>query len=128
VLRQVFAAVLVAAAIIAALVVITRMMTAAVFGMTPSMPPPASYLVINVLASMVAAGLGGYVCMRRAPAGRVLFAAALLVALFMVAGYFASKAAATPSQPLWFQALATLLGVSGLFCGFVIGASRRAKA
>jgi hypothetical protein len=127
VIRQLFSAVLLGAAIIAVLVIVTRLVTVMVFGVTSSAPPPSSYLVINILASMVAAGLGGYLCARRAPEGRVTIASFILVALFLGAGVWVSRAAATPYQPLWFQALATLLGVSGLFCGLVIGTSQRAR-
>jgi len=127
VIRQLFSAVLLAAVVIAVLVIVTRMVTVMVFGVTLSAPPPASYLVVNILASMVAAGLGGYLCARRAPEGRVTIASILLVVLFLGAGLWVSHAAATPYQPLWFQALATLLGLSGLFCGLVIGTSQRAQ-
>jgi cellobiose-specific phosphotransferase system component IIC len=93
----------------------------------PAGPPRAGHLTLNIMTGMIAAGIGGYLCARRAPEGRVTIAAALLLVLFLVVGMLSGRTAATPIQPLWYQSLMTLLGASGLLTGAVIGASRRAQ-
>jgi hypothetical protein len=89
--------------------------------------PPAAFLLINVLSTMIAAGFGGLLCTRRAPEGRVALSAGLLFVIFLAAGVLAGRALATPSQPLWFQATVMLLGASGLLVGLAIGAASRKK-
>jgi len=121
------AAVLLGLIVIVAIVSVTRFVTMSAFGLTPSAIAPPAFLVINVLVTMVAAGFGGYLCVRRAPRDRAALSAAILFVLFLGAGVVAGKAMATPTQPLWFQAMVTLLGASGLLSGLVIGASARAK-
>jgi hypothetical protein len=89
--------------------------------------PPAGFLVINVLSTMIAAGVGGFLCTRRAPEGRVAISAGLLFVIFLAAGVFVGRALATPMQPLWFQATVMLLGASGLLVGLTMGAASRKR-
>src|SRR5262245_12792199 len=120
-------ALILACIVIGVLVAGVRVATARIFGVTASSALPPAFLMINVLATMLAAGLGGYVCTRRAPEGRVAISAGLLFVIFLLAGVFIGKALATPLQPLWFQATVTLLGASGLLIGLVVGAASRAR-
>ena len=89
--------------------------------------PPAGFLFINVLSTMIAAGLGGFLCTRRAPEGRVAISAGLLFVIFLAAGVVVGRALSTPAQPLWFQATVMLLGASGLLVGLAVGAASRKK-
>src|SRR6478672_6749400 len=122
------AAVILACIVIGVLVGGVRFATASMFGVTTASALPPAFLMINVLATMIAAGLGGYLCTRRAPEGRVAISAGLLFVIFLLAGVFIGKALATPLQPLWFQATVTLLGASGLLIGLAVGAAARARA
>jgi len=124
-LAQLVAAVAVSLVLIVLLVGLVRFATA--LGSDPGAPPRAGAMTINILAGMIAAGLGGYFCARRAPEGRVTIAAGLLFGLFLIVGLLVGRATATPAQPLWYQSLTTLLGASGLLTGVVIGTSRRAR-
>jgi hypothetical protein len=75
---------------------------------------------------MVAAALGGYFGARLAPAGRVTITVGLLLAVFLAIGVLSGRAAATPTQPLWYQAVVTLLGAGALLSGVVIQRSQEA--
>src|SRR5262245_43961220 len=121
------AAVLLRLLVIVAIVSATRFVTMSACDLRPSAVAPPAFLVITVLVTMLAAGFGGYLCVRRAPKDRAAMSAGLLFILFLGAGVVAGKALQTPTQPLWFQAMVTLLGASGLLSGLVIGASARAK-
>jgi hypothetical protein len=100
-------------------------LSAAIGGGSASVPPP-HFVISNLLWSTVAAGIGGWICARMAPAGRVLIAVSLLFFLVLAVGAVLGRAAATPTQPLWYQALLTLLGASGVLMGAVIERSQAA--
>lgn len=117
---RIFLAVVVAYLVMAALVVAGTMATTAAFGVTMTSTPPARYLLTNMVLSMVAAGVGGYLAARLAPAGRVALAAGLLLIVFLAIGVLSGRANATATQPLWYQAVVTLLGASGLLSGVVV--------
>lgn len=117
---RVLAPVLVAYAVVAVLGIAGYAATAAAFGVTTASAPPARYLLINVLIGMAAAGVGGYLGARLAPAGRVTVTVGLLLAVFLVIGVLSGRANASPAQPLWYQAVVTLLGACGLMSGAVV--------
>jgi hypothetical protein len=120
-------AVLVGYLVVVILVMAATATTTAAFGVTMTSVPPPRYLVTNVLAGMVAAAVGGFVCARLAPAGRVTITVGLLFAVFLILGVVSGRAAASTTQPLWYQAVVTLLGASGLLIGVVIERSQEAE-
>jgi hypothetical protein len=113
-------AVVVSYLVLAALVIAGKTASMAAFGLTMTSTPPARYLLVNMLIGMVAAGVGGYLAARLAPAGRAAMTAGVFLLVFLVVGVLSGRASASATEPLWYQAVVTLLGASGLLCGVVI--------
>jgi hypothetical protein len=126
-LLRVASAVLVAYAAVGVLGIAGHAATAAAFDATTLSAPPAQYLLINVLIGMAAAGVGGYLGARLAPAGRVTITVGLLLVVFLVIGVLSGRAEASPAQPLWYQAVVTLLGACGLMSGAVVQRAQEAE-
>lgn len=116
--------VLVTCAGIALADIFANMASAAAFHVTPGGDPPMGYLLSDLLAGFVAAGLGGYVCVRFAPLGRATITVAALLVVFVVFNVVVGRASATAGQPRWYVALAAMLGAIGL----LIGAASRLAA
>lgn len=125
-IARVLLAVVVAYLVIVALVAIGSVVSMAVFDVSMTSTPPPRYLLAGIVCSMAAAAVGGYVCARLAPAGRVTVTVGLLCAVFLIAGVWAGRANASAAQPLWYQAVVTLLGACGLLSGVVIQRSLEA--
>jgi len=106
-----------AAAAIALLVVVGDVALRTIFGLTETSAPPPAYLLLKSVISVIAATLGGFICARIAPAGRVFVSVAVLVVLFLAAGAMVGRAMASPLEPLWFQAIVVMLGASGVPIG-----------
>jgi hypothetical protein len=114
--------------LVAAVLVVTATVAAmAAFGLSMTATPTSGYLAVNLVLSMAAAAVGGYVCARLAPAGRFAVTVGLLTVLFLIAGALWARAnAGSPLQPQWYAALVTLLGASGLGIGAVLQRSQAA--
>ena len=114
---RVLGAILAGYAAAAIVVGIGRIATNAAFGLATGSPPTTRYLMTNVVISLLGAVLGGYLCMWLTPTGRSLVALAGLVAVFMIVGAAYGRAAWDASQPPWYLAIVTLLGVLGVLTG-----------
>lgn len=108
------------AAVIAGLTAGGWFLDGAALGVTASSAPPPAYLLLKSVIGFLAAGLGGWITAKLAPAGYVLLTVVLQFALYLAAGSVVGRALATPLQPLWFQAIVIMLGASGLPIGAVM--------
>jgi hypothetical protein len=117
---RVVRAVLVSYLVAGVLALGAMLMLMAAFGVRGGEPLPPAFVVTNLLASVLAAMVGGYLCARLAPEGRVTVSVAVLFLGTLAAGAVYGRAMATPTEPLWYQAVFTLLAASGLLVGAVI--------
>ena len=109
-----------------ALVMVGTMAAAATLipgGLTASSPqpppvPPPSYLAANVLVSVAAAVLGGWLAARLAPS-RPMLHAGLLAAVVLVLSVvsFAQARNGDTGQPLWYLLLVQAIGRAGALAG-----------
>ena len=116
---RITSAVVAALAVVAAIDAAGFIATAAVFGVKGLTVLPPAYMVSNIVVAMAAAGAGGYVGARLAPAGRVSVTVGVLFAVYLALGVLIGRAEASALEPAWYQAVVALLGACGMLSGVV---------
>lgn len=85
-------------------------------GGPPTTSPGTGYLVVNVLVSVLAAMLGGWLVMRFAPEPRWQWAG-ILAAVVLLVGVAMASRGAQGGQPAWYPLAIAVLGAAGVMAG-----------
>jgi hypothetical protein len=78
--------------------------------------PNVEYLIGNLACSLLAAGVGGYVCAWIAP-GRPMLHGGVLAGMFLVSGVSAQGLEADNGQPSWYSYAITVICLIGVVGG-----------
>jgi hypothetical protein len=101
----------------AAVVMLGTLAAGAFFRLDPAAQLPPEYLAVNFTLSLVAAGIGGWICaaVARENAWAYAFSLAAIVVLLSTI-----MAAVGPTQPMWYFAALAVIGAAGVLAGAAV--------